>query len=280
MERAKKALDEIIDFIRSSPIPSDSEAHPFVPADKYMELDAEVAGLYEAMLAGAEAFEDFSLYAEPELIEEALAALLFDHPELEIYFTMVPTGTKGAAAGREQWDALYFEPEGRYLKPAEDMELVKSQVEAFDTLSGYVVSRIPEDFSVIDKYRMLACFISVTSEYAYVHGEVPRYATTAYGAIVNGYSICQGYAIGFEYLCRCADLDCRRVRNAHDDDDMHFWDIVTLDCGTYYVDVTWCDGSVDTYTDRYWMRWFMFPADHYHVANDGSSTTGMELGLY
>ena len=277
MERAEKTIDDIIAFIRSAPIPSDSEVHPFVPADKRAELTPEAASYYDAMLEACAGLSPLTLKGEDEDIEAALTALLFDHPEVEICFTMEKEG--------DEWAACYFIPEGRYFKPlkdddAEGYEKLRTQQEAFDTLSRYVVTRIPEDFSVIDKYRMLALYISAVSEYAYVHGEVPRYATCAYGAIVNGYSICQGYALGFEYLCRLADLDCRRVRNEFNDENMHFWDIVTLDCGTYYVDVTWCDGSVGTYTEPFWLRWFMFTADNHHVANDGTTTTGEPLGLY
>ena len=180
--------------------------------------------------------------------------------------------TASHAAG-SVWRSVYFLPEGRYFGAADDMGKLREQVNAFNAVGEMIASRIPEDFSAIDRYRLLAYYISINSEYAHVHGEIPRYATTAYGAVVNGWSICQGYAIGFEYLCRMANIDCRRVRNEFNDENMHFWDIVTIDQGTYYVDVTWCDGTADRFTDDEWFSWFMFPADHYHVSNDGTTTT-------
>lgn len=274
---ARDIMDELIDFVKSSPLPCDSATYPFVPADKRAELSPEAAELYDAMLEAAASFTDIELACSEEEMDAALTALLFDHPEIETYFTMEQSG--GA------YRSAYFEPEARYYKPLESadddkMALVKEQFEAFDTVSRYVASRVPEDFSALDKYRLLALYISRVSQYAHVHGEIPRYATCAYGAVINGYSICQGYAIGYEYLCRLANLDCRRVRNKYNDDNMHFWDIVTLDNGTYYVDVTWCDGSVSSYRDRYWLYWFMFTADGNHVANDGTTTTGESLMLY
>ncbi|MBQ4167771.1 MAG: hypothetical protein II590_06180 [Clostridia bacterium] len=276
--RARDIMDELTGFVESSPIPCDSAVYPFVPADKRASLSPEEAAIYDAMLSAAVGFEDAVFDGEPEALENALAALYFDHPEIEVYFSAEVDEEDGS------WYSVFFVPEARYADPfrSDDarMEELKSQLEAFEVTGRYVASRVPEELSAIDKYRLLALYISEISQYAHVHGEIPRYATTAYGAVINGYSICQGYALGFEYLCRLANLDCRRVRNEFNDENMHFWDIVTLDQGTYYVDVTWCDGSVSDCHERYWLYWFMFTAEKNHVANDGTTTTGAPLGLY
>ena len=271
--RAEDIMDELIDYIANNAIPFESSTHTFVPANKYDELDDEAKAYYDQMLKTATEYGELTLDGNGIEISTALQALHFDHPEIEIYFTMKHTGVT-------EWNSVIFLPEGRYLQPAEDLDEVRAQVEAFRTVCDYVAMRVPEDFSVIDKYRLLAYYISVVTQYAFVHGEVPNYATCAYGAVINGYSICQGYALGFEYLCRCANLDCRRVRNEFNDENMHFWDIVTLDCGTYYIDVTWCDGSASKYSEYFWSRWFMFTAESNHVSKDGTTTTGKELGFF
>lgn len=271
MAKAAERMQRAIDHIRENPVLDGSSVHPFVPADKRAELDEGARELYDLMLSCAESFEPASFEADDISVQSALDALLFDHPEIETYFTAEKDSQS------EIWRSVFFLPEGKRKEQAEDMDEVKAQVEAFTEVGGLVASMIPEEFSAIDRYRALAYYVSITSRYCYVHGTVPPYATGPYGALVNGYSICQGYAIGFEYLCRRAGLDCRRVRNAYNDDNMHFWDIVTLDSGTYYVDVTWSDGSVDRFTDRGWFAWFMFTADGHHVADDGSGTTGARL---
>lgn len=265
-------MDSAVDFVLRSPLGVESSSHPYVPADKRAELSEKAKAAYDRMLAAADAFEALTVEGGDE-VGDALAALFIDRPDIEIYFTMERDGG--------EWHSVFFEPETRYFAPAEDMERVKEQVEAFRAVVRYVVGRIPEDISAIDKYRLLACYISERTTYAHVLGELPRYAVTAYGALVQGRSICQGYAIGFEYLCREANLACRRVTNGYTDDNMHFWDIVDLDCGTYFVDVTWCDGYVG-YKDPDWLKWFMFvyQDDYYHVPDDGTVTTGAELGLY
>lgn len=267
-EAARLRMERALEHIEKNPIEGSYETYPFIPADKRAELDEAALPLYDAMLSAAGAFEPIELEAEDKAMDDALFALFWDHPEVEVCFTMEKDKESGV------WRSVYFLPEGTRKTPAEDMEAVRAQVMAFQEVGRLVASMIPEGYSAVDKYRALAYYISITSQYCYTHGNIPPYATCAYGALIKGYSICQGYALGFEYLCRCADLDCRRVRNAYNDENMHFWDIVTLETGTYYVDVTWSDGSVDVFTERGWITWFMFPADHYHVADDGSSTTG------
>lgn len=271
--RAKRLLDEIIPYIERHPAKVVSSAHPFVPANKRGSLSGKAAEAYDMMLAAAEAFEPVTVICADPVMKEALAALLFDRPDIEICFDMVKDPLSHSEAG-SVWRSVYFIPEGRYFREAEDISEVIAWANAFRAVGEYVASRIPEGFSAVDRYRLIAYFISANTEYCHVHGEVPRYASTAYGALVNGFSICQGYAIGFEALCRAANLDCRRVRNARNDDRMHFWDIVTLDQGTYYIDVTWCDGSSDNYAQADWDEWFLFPADPLHESNDGTATTG------
>ncbi|MBO6062093.1 MAG: hypothetical protein J6P98_08305 [Clostridia bacterium] len=279
LDRAEQIMDEVIAFIEAHPIPVYSSDHPFVPADKRSSLNEEEQAVYDALLASAESFTEAELEGGAVPISNALAALYVDRPEIETYFTAVDTGSA--------WRTSFFEPESAPSAKTHDIEVLHDQLETFLAVGEYVASRIPSEFSALDKYRALSYYIIMNTEYVHVHGAIPNYATCAYGAVVNGYSICQGYALGFEYLCRCAGLDCRRVRNAYNDDNMHFWDIVELDQGTYYVDVTWSDSSVamqdptaglEEYGDNRFFTWFIFPADQHHVSNDGTITTGRGFG--
>lgn len=295
---AQAIMDQVIGYVSENPIGYDGVASEFTGRNMYRELSGEGLVLYERLLACARDFRNYRAKCSARLMAEVKEALFTDHPELEIYFDIeleenagrdgsANAGSSNGKSGKESggssgqandeasFRTVFFLPEGRYFAPADNKEEVMAQVEAFEVVSNYVVSRIPEEFSAIDKYRCIAYYISANSKYAHVeNGEVPRYAMNAYGSVVTGGSICQGYAIGFEYLCRLAGLDCRRLTNGASDDTLHFWDIVTLENGSYFVDVTWADGSVQNYTDRNWLVWFMFTSDDDHVANDGTMTSG------
>lgn len=268
---ADACMTQAVAFISKHPIDIEGETHPFVPPNMFETLSEDELAVYTAALGSASSFTEVELGELPErTVDAALKALYTDYPETETYFTLVQSVDGG-------WSSLFSMPDARYVEPAEDMDALKDEVYALDLTARYIASLIPEYFSPIDKYRALAYYICINTQYAHVVGEIPRYATTPFGAVINGYSICQGYALGFEYLCRAADLDCRRLTNGRTDDNMHYWDIVTLDQGTYYVDVTWSDSGSVTFRSNEFFEWFMFPADNHHPASDGTTTTGNAL---
>lgn len=67
---------------------------------------------------------------------------------------------------------------------------------------------------------------------------------TAYGAIINHKSYCDGYALAFkELMNRCglfASTVCGTANGLN-----HMWDIVCIDDSFYHVDVTWDDADND-----------------------------------
>lgn len=67
---------------------------------------------------------------------------------------------------------------------------------------------------------------------------------TAYGAIINRKSYCDGYALAFkELMNRCGLFAATVCGNASGLN--HMWNLVFLDDNFYYVDVTWDDADSD-----------------------------------
>ena len=64
---------------------------------------------------------------------------------------------------------------------------------------------------------------------------------TAYDCLVNGVSVCEGYAKAFRVLCNAAGLECYCVTS---NSNVHAWNIVKVDGEFYYVDCT-SDDSAD-----------------------------------
>lgn len=84
--------------------------------------------------------------------------------------------------------------------------------------------------------------LCVVNEYAYyTAGEIEH---TAYGALVNGRSVCQGYAMAYMYL-----LDRVGIKNHYVSSRAlnHAWNIVYIDDVPYHVDVTWDDVAWGNY---------------------------------
>lgn len=185
-----------------------------------------------------------------------------DHPEIENYFMLrdVIEGNKTSAL-----ESLYFMPWDAEQQPADPVTLRK-EIRRFDAVSTRIAERMPDDYSAYDKYRYLASVISLITSYD--HDNVGGWqVSTAYGAIMSGCSICQGYSRGFLYLCQKANLWCETVEGVAGENIAHMWNIVKLDSGTYFVDVTWCDeaglpGSPE------WNNYFMLTQDEILVDHE------------
>ena len=77
-----------------------------------------------------------------------------------------------------------------------------------------------------------------------------RQAFTAYGALVEGNAVCEGYAYAMQYLLTQAGIPATVVIGYDaEDGEPHMWNAVLLDGKPYYLDPTWNDGASPlTYT--------------------------------
>ncbi len=62
----------------------------------------------------------------------------------------------------------------------------------------------------------------------------------AYGALVDGKAVCEGYARAFQLLCNKANIDCVLLSGTADSDN-HAWNGVKIGGDWYQIDVTWDD---------------------------------------
>lgn len=67
------------------------------------------------------------------------------------------------------------------------------------------------------------------------------HAFTAYGALVEGRAVCEGYARAFQLLLQRVGLDCTLVNGTDVSGMSHMWNLVTVDGHNYHVDPTWND---------------------------------------
>ena len=67
-----------------------------------------------------------------------------------------------------------------------------------------------------------------------------RILRSAYGALVEGSTVCTGYAKAYKAICDAMGLECMMI-NGFQDDVGHAWNMVTLDGAAYYVDCTYGD---------------------------------------
>lgn len=97
----------------------------------------------------------------------------------------------------------------------------------------------------------------------YFHDEIIRrckYDSTAtnmlsaYGCLVDGKAVCEGYAKAFILLCTAYDIECVPItgntRNSEGVVEPHMWNMVKLDGVWYHFDLTW-DDPISTLGDDF-----------------------------
>lgn len=142
-----------------------------------------------------------------------------------------------------------------------DMELLKAVVKR-------VADYMPEGLSTYDRYYYLA---AVLSEHV-TYDDRPSSCFTAFGALVQGKAVCEGYSMAYLLLCREANLWCSE-RSGLPDGVGHAWNLIKLDSGIYNVDVTWCD--VASPVTRRWYENFV-KSDVDFQEDGHNPTTGLD----
>lgn len=87
---------------------------------------------------------------------------------------------------------------------------------------------------------------------------------SAYSALVNGETVCAGYARAFQYIMNKLDIPTTYVTGYAKEE--HAWNIVILEYGTYNVDLTWDDRNGISY-------------DYFNISDTIFSKTHTRTGL-
>ncbi len=279
-QRVEDSIKTALDLVRKNPVDGWSSTVSYEyrqDSPAYAELNSDQQALYNEMLPKVKNLTPFTYtakdhgYAVLDNVLMAASALCRDHPEYENDFDIEEVVEGDRTTALRACYFLPYDPTGA----AANTKQVKEEVQIFEEECNLIVRAIPKDFSTYDKYRYLATVISLRTAYDNDStGGKP--SATAYGAIEGGSSICQGYASGFEYLCRKANLWCTQVSGVSQDT-AHAWNLVKLESGTYHVDVTWADADGNTPLDPAWQSYFMLTQEEIlldHQIDDGTVATG------
>ncbi len=273
-------IDEAIALIDANRRQLSRVSFDYEPRLLYDDLREEEKAMYDEILKNVQSLEPFSYtasqhgYEGMDMAMNVCIAILTDHPEIENYFLLreVFEGDTTTAV-----EALYFMP-GDPDQETADANMLSEEIRRFDAICTRIVDCMPGEYSTYDKYRYLASVISLVTSYDYDNVGGWQLGT-AYGSIVSGYSICQGYSRGFLYLCQKANLWCETVEGTAGENVGHMWNMVKLDSGTYFVDITWCDEAGLPGSSE-WSKYFMLTQEDLiadHIITDGKVATGTPI---
>lgn len=167
-----------------------------------------------------------------DALTDIFAAVFGDHPEL----FWVETGYYC----KYRRDGKCVEIDLMFNATAGNLESAKAQ---FESQAGEIVSAAGSMGSDFEKEQYVHDALIQRTDYS-LSADMNQ---TAYSALVNGRTVCAGYARAFQYMMQQLGIPCYYCTGYAGED--HAWNIVFLGDGFYNVDATWddTDGGIYDY---------------------------------
>lgn len=105
-----------------------------------------------------------------------------------------------------------------------------------------VLAGIPSDASEFDRELFLYDRLLQACVYDTVENKVHKgwKSYTAYGALVDGLAVCEGYSRAMQLLLSYVDMECALLTGVAEDSP-HMWNVVSVEGDWYHLDPTWDD---------------------------------------
>ncbi len=199
----------------------------------YAMLDDTTKSLYRQIYANAcDMISSFAPCTDvnTDQVQYAFEAVFGDHPELFYVQT--------AYTEKYTPDRKVVEIDLSYYTIANDLTNARAQFESAAGAIEEAARQYSDDYSR-EKYVHDTLIGSV------VYDASAPMDQSAYSALVNGRSVCAGYARAFQYVCQKLGIPAYYCAGTSGED--HAWNIVKLSDGYYNVDVTWDDADPASY---------------------------------
>ena len=193
----------------------------------YYMLDAEGQHLYRQIFANAGAFNKAFVPVEAvpvSKIRDVICAVYNDHPELFWLNT--------AYVCKYDKNKICAELELDFNEAADDLENTSRE---FNNTVNNILTQVQNLGSNYEKEKRVHDLLIEEVSY----NKAAKMNQSAYSALVEGESVCAGYARAYQYLLQKLGIPCYYCTGYAGVD--HAWNIVALEDGYYNVDVTWDD---------------------------------------
>ncbi len=199
----------------------------------YGMLNSKLQSLYKQIYANAMALngtfapiEDVSL----DQLKNVFTAVFGDHPEL--FWLDTAYGCKFLPTGK------CIEIDLQFNNTAENLEQNKQTFENCASKISQGASNLTSDYE-----KEVYLHDTLLNQVDY-NLNAPN-NQSAYSALVDGQTVCAGYARAYQYMMQKLGIPCYYCTGFAGEN--HAWNIVSLDDGYYNVDTTWDDTNPNTY---------------------------------
>lgn len=206
----------------------DAETYPY-----YQMLNTQMRHVYRQIYANANALTESFAPVETvtsDQLKNVFEAVCNDHPEL--FWLDTSFSCKYRANGAVVEMTLSFN------ETADNLDQTR---ETFESAASQIASAASGKTTVLEQET--AVHDALLRSVSYADGAAMN--QSAYSALVNGQTVCAGYARAFQYVCQQLGITCYYCTGYSGEN--HAWNIVKLDDGYTNVDVTWDDTDPATY---------------------------------
>ena len=211
-----------------------SEEIEYYGRNKLAEMDKAETLLYayDSLVAGVAARQDeIAVWNGTDLTTEEMVNVIMTY-EADYAHHFWRSGAYSYSGTK--YSVLYLYPE--YLFEADELVDVKAD---FEREAEIILAGIDEEWSEFEKELYLHDVLAGRIRY-----DESDNAHNAYGALVEGIAVCEGYAESFQYLLHRAGIQSYLALGYADDGYSivgHEWNYVRIDGEYYHVDLTWDD---------------------------------------
>ena len=233
------------DFSSQEPVPTQQESTSFTTY--YDQLTDFEKALYNATLSAVQnADKEFKLTnVDIEAFQKSTGtvgrAVQYDHPEY-FWFTggYSYSFTRFQDVGTVKVEPIYYSYVSDFFKAGSKQSQLEKAVKE--------VAEKAKKHSTDDYERILFVHDYLVEHAIYDHDGLKEYYTAnkspsceyifaAYGCLVNGKTVCSGFAKAFQLIMHEMGYDCTYV--VGEAGEAHGWNCIYLDGEGYFIDVTW-----------------------------------------
>jgi transglutaminase/protease-like cytokinesis protein 3 len=123
-----------------------------------------------------------------------------------------------------------------------------TMIQQLNTKVSTIMKAMPSGLSEFDRELYLFNYLTQTISYDNAAAQDTSLwkSFNAYGALMNGKVVCEGYSRAMQLLSSYSNLQCALVTGQGSGVN-HMWNLIQINGNWYHLDITWCDGDTPVY---------------------------------
>lgn len=189
-------------------------------------------------------------------IREVVNAFIFDNPQVFWFENLFGYAYSGEDTIVEFYSVLSYEDCNQYI-------------ETFQTKVDEIIGSLSKGLSEYEREKAIHDIVlgNCTYKAGVTSARDGWEYFSAYGALVNGEAVCEGYAKSMQILLNQVGIACSTVRGSGEGVG-HMWNVVKLGGEWYHLDPTWDDSADDTINYDYFNVTTQQIENNHEIAED------------